>query len=94
MNDPLLGDWSDVEQLEEIAELQRGRGDDAEVPQLYYGSLDDFVREIIVQVYRRRVGSGPPTGGRPAGGATPRPSCGWTHYGGPGSSCAWTPPPA
>ncbi len=29
---------------------------DSEAPQLYYGSIDEFVREIIVPVFMRRVG--------------------------------------
>ena len=33
-------------------------GGDEELPDLYYGSVDEFVREQIVPVFRRRVGPG------------------------------------
>lgn len=64
-----------------------------EPPPLYYGSVDEFVREIVCPTFRRRVGNAPRAGGTGSGGATPRRSCAWTRCGGPGNTCAATPPP-
>lgn len=37
--------------------VQAAKGDD-DVPQLFYGSSDEFVREHLIHVYARRVGPG------------------------------------
>src|SRR5690242_15261637 len=59
---------ADILTPERIAGLQQLAGEAAEVqltgpapasdepPELYYGSVDEFVRELIVPVFRRRVG--------------------------------------
>lgn len=35
-------------------------GDEEELPRLYFGSVDEFVREMIVPVFKRRVGDRSP----------------------------------
>ena len=55
MTDAPLGEWStDLELVDD--EYQAAQGASESEATLYYGSLDDFVREVIVQVFRRRVG--------------------------------------
>lgn len=56
-----LGEWESEDEIDQ-ADLQTGElvGDEpgeAEVePTLYFGSVDEFVREFIVPVFRRKVG--------------------------------------
>lgn len=38
-------------------EAEEGGEGEEETPELYYGSVDEFVREVILPMYRRKVGS-------------------------------------
>lgn len=73
MND--LGEWDsagaddpgDVDELEavdqetgELLDTMKVLEEDPAIPPLYYGSVDEFVREMIVPVFRRRVGDRSP----------------------------------
>lgn len=60
MTDPLLGDWSDIDKLDDGDELEQSSAGADKAPQLYYACLDDFVREIIIELFRRRVGERAP----------------------------------
>ncbi len=42
---------------EEVADDAAGKQDEEDGGQLYYGSVDEFVREVIVPIYRRKVGA-------------------------------------
>ena len=49
-------DWANAD---DWGTAEPGDGDESETekdPQLYYGSVDEFVREYLRHVYRRRVG--------------------------------------
>lgn len=56
-----LGDW-DLDEAPyghpaaELADDVRDVNDLEESPELYYGSVDEFVRNVVIEVYRRRVG--------------------------------------
>jgi hypothetical protein len=56
MTDVLNG-WDEAEDLIDARTQQADDGEPAEQePTLYYGSVDEFVREYLRHVYRRRVG--------------------------------------
>lgn len=58
-----LGEWDDDptstdsldDQVNRVEEISDEAGD--EPPPLYYGSVDQFVREMIIPVFRRKVGA-------------------------------------
>lgn len=53
-----LGDW-DLDEAAygpSAAEFADERDDAERAPELYYGSVDEFVRNVVIEVYRRRVG--------------------------------------
>lgn len=66
-----------------------------DAPVLYYGSVDEFVREFVCPIFRRNVGEEGRADYRWSARwwSRPRRSPGWKPCGGPGSTCAWTPPP-
>jgi hypothetical protein len=59
-------------------------------PELYYPSVEVFVRELLAPPTAGTWTAGGTGPGAHSGGGTPRPSCGWRRCGGRGSTCAWT----
>lgn len=54
-----LSDWDDTEPVDEDLDVVVERYDldneDDDAPVLYYGSVDEFVREFLCPLYRRRI---------------------------------------
>lgn len=77
-----LGEWDEDLELDEletgevdgtsvfIDNTQNTATAEDEAPELYYGSFDEFVREMIVPIFRRRVGERAPA----------RWAADWWHY--------------
>jgi hypothetical protein len=54
-----IGEWDDVDvETGELLEAPTEAADDE--PELYFASVDEFVREMIVPVFRRKVGDRSP----------------------------------
>ncbi|GAA3512291.1 DUF4913 domain-containing protein [Georgenia daeguensis] len=57
MTTDVLNGWDEAEELIDARTEQAGGDETApEEPTLYYGSVDEFVREYLRQLFRRRVG--------------------------------------
>lgn len=57
-----IGEWDDVDiETEEVLEQPAEPADYDTGPELYFESVDEFVREMIVPVFRRKVGDRSPS---------------------------------
>lgn len=66
MTDP-MGEWDDID--EALTPTDDGAEDEPDAPELYYGSVDEFV----VTYLRHAASTAATTAGPPSGGATTKP---------------------
>ncbi|MDQ0867375.1 hypothetical protein [Arthrobacter globiformis] len=88
-----LGEWDD--ELEDTAAAAEPAAEaDADVPELFYPNVAEFVTKKLAATYRRQLNVQGGSPGARNGGNMPKRSAGWKHSGGRGNSCAWTGPRA